>query len=347
MKEEVFSIENSSKSFLWSIFLPQILSLVLVIVFSSFYKTLEELSGSILYLITMMLVAQAGFAIIAGMFAKKHKLKPINLAKESFKKLSFRNIIICVLISVIAIAGLVNFVGIFDIIWAKIGYSVSGSYLPNSNFGWFILDVLLSCIIPAIMEEILFRGIIFNGLKKLGFWFGAIISAVMFMLVHLSLGSLVYPIIMGIVFCLVYQKTQNIIYPIIIHFCNNFFVKLIEYFNVITSNNFGTIEMTAWWHFVLVIIGAIVAVTLIYFIIKYLIKNKQEIVIKNRANNLEENSKTEEIEEQEKQNINLKVEDLQADTDKILAKRRNNIYLYGSLAIGFVFWIIMVVLSII
>ena len=198
MKNNIFTPKDSGKTFLWSMFLPQALSLLFLVILSTFLKTPEEMKNSYVYAIAMMLVAQIAFAIIYFFNIKKKQIKFIRLVKEQKPKMCVRNILLCVFISIIAVAGFINLVGVFNILIEKFGYVQSPSLILNSNFGLLCLNIVLSVIIPAIMEELVFRGIVFKGLRKRGFWFAAIISSAMFMLVHLNLGSLIYPFIMGI-----------------------------------------------------------------------------------------------------------------------------------------------------
>ena len=326
MKNE-FNVESSSKAFLWSMFLPQVLSLVLIIILSMFFSGPEEMQASMGYIIPMMIVSQASFAIIYFFSCKKQKISVLSNIKKSTKNLSIKNILICILISVIAIAGLVHFVGIFDGLFEKIGYSAGESLIPNNNFAWFLLNVLISCILPAVLEEAVFRGVIFKGLRNRGFWLAASISAVMFMLVHLSLGSIVYPLIMGLVFAFVVEKTGNVMYSVIIHFCNNFVIKLIDYVNNVSGLNFGEITKASPWHYVIIVVGAVLAVVLIWVLIRFVLNGKQVDNCKAEENQNQETSK--ENKEQELANV--------------FAKRRENIYLWGSLLIGFAFWLIIII----
>lgn len=304
MNKNVFNLNTSRKSYLWAMFLPQILSIALVFVFSMFFKDVKEMSNSIIYLLSVMLIAQVGFFIIVYKFVKNNKITIKPIIKQKAEELSFKNIIICIVISVIAIVGLVHFVGLFNKIFEKMGYVASEFAMPNNTFGWFVVNVLISCVIPAILEELLFRGIIFNGLKVLGFWTATILSAVMFMTIHLNVESIIYPIIMGCVFCLIYKKTGNILYPIITHFCNNFIIKLIEYLNNVTGADILGIKFTSRWQYLIVVLVALVAVMLIFLIIKYSLNNTSNQNVENFKNDMP--FLAEKTEEAESEAIDLK-----------------------------------------
>lgn len=319
MKErEIYNLKSSSKSFLASLFLPQILSLILIMGMYMFYGKLEVLQRSRLYIIAITLIAQVGFALIYFWHMKKHEVPLIAKTKTKFKNLSIKNVLVCVAISVIAIFGLVHFVGLFDGIWRAMGYEAGVSIMPNSTFKWFLVNVVCCCIIPAIVEELLFRNLIYRGLKGLGVLPAVLISAVMFMLVHLSMGSIVYPLIMGVVLALVLEKTGNILYCIIIHFCNNFIVKLIEYINNATLSGIGQIAPNAWWHYALIVIVAIIAIVAIWALIKFVLDKKGE-------------------------DLKEQIENVETSKDVVaIDDQKSKTYLWVSIAIGFAFWLLII-----
>jgi len=77
--------------------------------------------------------------------------------------------------------------------------------------------VLVVTIIGPILEEIIFRKIIFGYFyKKTNFWVAAIISALLFALLHMDKHIIIYAGI-GITLAFLYAKTRRIIVPIIGH----------------------------------------------------------------------------------------------------------------------------------
>lgn len=78
-------------------------------------------------------------------------------------------------------------------------------------------------IFPAVFEELVFRGLIFNKAKeKLSVISSAILSGILFGLYHLDLQQFFYAAILGFIFALIYNKTNNILDVIIIHFLVDF-----------------------------------------------------------------------------------------------------------------------------
>ena len=96
--------------------------------------------------------------------------------------------------------------------------------LAMDHFGHYIMLVIAVAVFPAIWEEVIFRGLILQGLMKYGAVVAVIVSSLLFSLIHLSPAQTVYQFIAGIIWALVYLRTKNLTYPIILHFINNFFI---------------------------------------------------------------------------------------------------------------------------
>jgi uncharacterized protein len=87
--------------------------------------------------------------------------------------------------------------------------------------------IIVTSVIGPILEEIIFRKIIFGTLApRLGFFLSAIISAVIFGVVHLDFSHLLIYTAMGLVFAYLYAKTNQILVPIFAHVMMNTIVVL-------------------------------------------------------------------------------------------------------------------------
>jgi uncharacterized protein len=73
-----------------------------------------------------------------------------------------------------------------------------------------------------ISEELFFRGFVFSGLLKWGFWPAAAVSAILFTLFHLDPGSVIPFTIIGIVLAWLYYSRGSLWDSITFHFLFNF-----------------------------------------------------------------------------------------------------------------------------
>jgi membrane protease YdiL (CAAX protease family) len=93
----------------------------------------------------------------------------------------------------------------------------------------FPLAVLVSSIIGPILEEIVFRKIIFGGLfGRFNFFVSALISSVIFALAHQEPQHILLYSSMGFTFAYLYVKTKHIVVPMFAHTAMNTFVVLIQ-----------------------------------------------------------------------------------------------------------------------
>ena len=79
------------------------------------------------------------------------------------------------------------------------------------------------CIIGPIMEEIMMRRIILKEMEKLtkSMWWGIIISAALFSIVHVNPVQVVFAMPAGIILGWLYCKTGSLLVPISLHILNN------------------------------------------------------------------------------------------------------------------------------
>lgn len=81
---------------------------------------------------------------------------------------------------------------------------------------WFIATT----VVPALIEEFIFRGYILNSLVPFGKGFAVCVSAVLFALMH-SKDSVLFALCAGILFSYFTLETGNIKTSVLIHFINN------------------------------------------------------------------------------------------------------------------------------
>lgn len=93
----------------------------------------------------------------------------------------------------------------------------------------FPMIVIISSIIGPILEEIVFRKVIFGTLyNRLPFGISAVISSVIFAFAHMEPIHLILYTAMGFVFAFLYVQTKRIIVPIIAHVMMNTIVVVAQ-----------------------------------------------------------------------------------------------------------------------
>ncbi len=102
--------------------------------------------------------------------------------------------------------------------------SLDAMNMGNENIGGgsFIGAVVVAVIGAPLIEEIVFRGIVFRSLRRVSpAWVAILASSVLFGLYHMNPVQIVYATLMGIVAGIIYEKSNNLLFPILVHVANN------------------------------------------------------------------------------------------------------------------------------
>ena len=92
--------------------------------------------------------------------------------------------------------------------------------LPEGVIG-VVVTVLRSALVPAIVEECVFRGVILQSLRRFGDWFAILSSAVLFGLMHANMTQVPFAIIAGIALGYVAVVSGSLRTGMAVHFLNN------------------------------------------------------------------------------------------------------------------------------
>jgi len=140
-------------------------------------------------------------------------------------------------------------------------------YLTLFDSHWeFLLGLVVIAVIPAVGEELFFRGLIqnqFHFLFKNIHW-AIWITAVTFSAFHLQFYGLVPRILLGVLFGYLYFWSQNLLVPIIAHFVNNGFTISLVYFAQLGIIDFD-IESTGEISPLPVILFTIITFSMIFY----------------------------------------------------------------------------------
>lgn len=91
--------------------------------------------------------------------------------------------------------------------------------------------VFAIAIFAPILEEILFRRILFGMLlPKSNFFIAALISSIMFGVIHFEFSHIILYSVSGFIFAFIYYKTKRIAASILAHMLLNGFVVLVQFF---------------------------------------------------------------------------------------------------------------------
>lgn len=119
--------------------------------------------------------------------------------------------------------------GIIGNIFSSIGieYSAPEMETPEGAFG-FVLVVLSTAVVPALVEEFALRGAVLGSLRKYGDGFAIGVSAILFGLIHGNLVQIPFAFVVGLALGYAVVKTGTVWTGVVIHFINNFISILLD-----------------------------------------------------------------------------------------------------------------------
>jgi membrane protease YdiL (CAAX protease family) len=108
----------------------------------------------------------------------------------------------------------------------------TGHSLPLNSLANYLIFTIFYAIIPAIEEEVFFRGLLYENLEHSNEVWTALFLAFAFSVYHSSIHQTVYQFVYGLGLTILVMKSGSIVPSMIAHFINNFAVLTIEYFKI-------------------------------------------------------------------------------------------------------------------
>ena len=137
-------------------------------------------------------------------------------------------------------------------------YENMGQFINGFSSGGvfnFLMNVLLIAVVPAISEELVFRGVLQNLLVK---WsqkvhLSVVFCAFLFAFLHFQYLDFLPRFFMGVMFGYIVLYTGNLIYTILLHFLNNLFALSFHYAlkeKIITEESI----VFHWYHYLVAVL---------------------------------------------------------------------------------------------
>lgn len=150
-------------------------------------------------------------------------IKKVNLGTIlPFEKLGFKTTALLCMLG-LAVAMVANYPANFIIyLFEDFGLNPSTDITYNYNTAYDIIFSYINiALVPAVIEEFAFRGVVLGYLRKHSDSFAVLVSAILFGMFHGNFVQIPFAFIGGLMFGFVLVKTNSLLPSIIIHFLNN------------------------------------------------------------------------------------------------------------------------------
>lgn len=107
----------------------------------------------------------------------------------------------------------------------------------------FLMSLLSVAIFPALLEEVLSRGILLSGYHFLGKWRAALASALLFGLLHMNPQQFPYAFLVGFIFCFLVERTGSLWASILPHLVING-TTVFNIFSAAATETTAAVEMS-------------------------------------------------------------------------------------------------------
>ena len=162
-------------------------------------------------------------------------------------------------------------------------FDLAGVQIENTNVSSisdnYLLGVVTVALIPAIFEELFFRGAVLSGFHDKGTLYGILVSSALFVLMHGLDPFFLTTFFAGCVFAVTVLLTNSIFAAMFVHFANN----IISYFLSVYSDRLAQVDLDLFMFYGVIVVFLIS----LYGILSSAIK-KYKRVLKRERNILNE-----------------------------------------------------------
>lgn len=128
------------------------------------------------------------------------------------------SIVLAVLLFSVLLLPVVTWINMFSMMFSRNHIAEELLSMEQQSF-W--KNVLFAALIPAAAEELAVRGVLYHGYRRAGILKAAVVSGVLFGIMHLNINQFCYAAVLGTVFALLVEASGNLFYSMEAHFVIN------------------------------------------------------------------------------------------------------------------------------
>ena len=267
-KDRTLYVYDGAANFIVAFILQMILQLLFSLIVMSI-MTVDERSAftnTAVYVIILTVINEVGFLITPASYSKV-------LGQNFYKDMGFNkkiNVLQIGLLILIAIATICAFLPIASAVanlFLKAGFKSNLQTISMQTPSDLVVGVFILSLLPAVTEEILFRGMIARSFTRKNYVFAVFMGGFMFAIMHGTPVQFVHQFFLGIVCCVVYFASGSIYASMVVHFTNNLVSILGTY-----AMNKTAFVIPLYGQIIMAVVGLVTLPILLYVFI--LLKNK-------------------------------------------------------------------------
>ena len=142
-----------------------------------------------------------------------------------------RTVILAIILSI----AMIPFLSVVSHLSSLIFHPLIDEYMTEITAYPLWFSLISVAVLPAFIEEFIFRGALYKEFERLPIKKVAIITGLFFAIIHLNFHQAIYAMLLGIVYAYVLFYTQSIWVPILMHFVNNGIFVVLAYVPVVNG----------------------------------------------------------------------------------------------------------------
>lgn len=188
---------------------------------------MEYLESATLCITSDLMQLVAGIFFLVFYLVNRRKMNTTPMVKRKCTAKLFGK---CIL-SIFAVNMVLSLIDMLFVNFTGFSLSMPSESITNMNP---LLMFITVAVFPAIVEELLYRGVLYRYLRGHGVQFAAITSSIIFGLIHLNFLQFFFASFMGVVCCYIYEATGKIRYSMLLHLLNN---SVLVLFSILSITN--------------------------------------------------------------------------------------------------------------
>lgn len=188
------------------------------------------------YAVAYSVAMGAPAPIVAGITHRR--IRPFSSLEEDPPPLRFLSLLLA-LLGGLALCVIANFVASYLMTFFSalgIPQPDQPNYLEPDRLS-LLINIVIFALLPAVFEEMVFRGYFLRVLRPYGGRFAVVVSALLFSLMHGNVLQIPFALIVGLALGWLAVRTGRIWPAMLLHFLNNFMAEVMQYVSLGRSSD--------------------------------------------------------------------------------------------------------------